>query len=253
MLLLSAKLSAVLLVGLTPLLHRPAIQSIFCASLAAAEAAADLPAHAHGGEWDDSTGEEHVSEAQEAAAAQAAAAEGAVRKLEKEQRNAVRARTAKSAQDWQEKQRAASGSTGVGVTRSSRPAPPGSARERRRAKDAPSDASTSDRRDSPTSTPAAEETHGGGGGGGGHATPSSTAQAKAARKSLPSFKVVQAAPVRSRPSHSSVKVGFLKAGSLITPLEKNWGLKGETWLRCECDALDDPSGATKVHGWGESH
>ena len=193
-----------------------------------------------------------AQQAQEAAAAQAAAAEGAVRKLEKEQRNAVRARTAKSAQDWQEKQRAASGSTGVGVTRSSRPAPPGSARERRRAKDAPSDASTSDRRDSPTSTPAAEETHGGGGGGG-HATPSSTAQAKAARKSLPSFKVVQAAPVRSRPSHSSVKVGFLKAGSLITPLEKNWGLKGETWLRCECDALDDPSGATKVHGWGESH
>ena len=203
------------------------------------QALAEADARAHAAAAMAAEAEEAARQAQQAAAEQAAAAEDAARKLEKEQRNAVRARTAKSTQAWQEKQRAASGSSGG----STRPAAPGSARERRHENE--SEQASSNRASPETSMDANANSDGAG-------QPVSAPRSSPgrARAPLPSFKVVQPAPVRSRPSHTSAKIGFLKAGAVITPLEKNWGLKGETWLRCECPAIDDPSGVRKIHGWG---
>eukprot|EP01043_Picozoa_sp_COSAG02_P000425 COSAG02_NODE_7_length_64539_cov_120.393482_58_plen_681_part_00 len=180
-----------------------------------------------------------AQQARKAAAEQTAAAEDAARKLEKEQRNAVRARTAKSAQAWQEKQRGSSGNAGA----NSRPPASGSARERRHAQD--SEHASTNRGSPRASKDASGSTEGTG-------QPEFTPRSSPGRtrSPLPSFKVVQPAPVRSRPSHSSAKLGILKAGTVITPLEKNWGLKGETWLRCECPATDDRSGVRKMQGWG---
>ena len=42
------------------------------------------------------------------------------------------------------------------------------------------------------------------------------------KAALPAFKVVQAAVVRARPSHTAAQIGTLHAGSVVTPLEKNW-------------------------------
>ena len=200
---------------------------------------AKADARAHAAEAMAAEAGEAARQAQQAAAEQAAAAADAARKLEKEQRNAVRARTAMSTQAWQEKQRAASASSGG----STRPAAPASARERRRENESDQESSN---RASPEILMDANANSDSSG------QPVSAARSSPgkARASLPSFKVVQPAPVRSRPSHTSAKIGFLKAGAVITPLEKNWGLKGETWLRCECPAIDDPSGVRKIQGWG---
>jgi hypothetical protein len=204
------------------------------------QAVAEAEARAQAADAAAAEAEENAQQARQSAAEQTAAAEDAARKLEKEQRNAVRARTAKSTQAWQEKQRGASGNT----VASSRPPAPGSARERRR------EAKDSDHSSTSRGSPRISKDGSGNTEGAGQAESTSRSSPGRTRNPLPSFKVVQPAPVRSRPSHSSAKVGLLKAGSVITPLEKNWGLKGETWLRCEYVATDDPTGVQKMQGWG---
>ena len=201
--------------------------------------------------------------AQQAAEEQAREAGAAVRKMESAQRAAVRARTVsahdaiariwvaffsrcqryrcgqeQSAKEWQERRTPSKGGNGSAQHSGAPPPPPGSARARRHMKSA--------------ADGHAEEEAGG-----------SEPQRKS-KAALPAFKVVQAAVVRARPSHTAAQIGTLHAGSVVTPLEKNWsaasmhsrpsvpshcsngcrvarGLKGETWLRCECDAAEPGS------------
>jgi hypothetical protein len=89
-----------------------------------------------------------------------------------------------------------------------------------------------------------------GSGGGGIMGPHPEQQAEP--PSASSYHVMEEAVIRDTFSHNTRAVGQLHAGDTIHPLERRWGLKGETWLRCEAGwvALSDghPTGPVGSRG-----